>query len=201
MRHAALPTVLLMAFASAGYSQTPTIDANREIPDFSVQVWGDTVQDFSTRVWGYFELRSNLEKGLMGLTVTDDPAEIKRAECALAQKIRLARAEAREGEIFTPTIKAKFKKVLSLEMNASTWAAIMDDNPGDFQHRINGTYPKTKPLSMVPPNILALLPTLPDDIQYRFLGRHLILYDTRANLIIDRIPYAIMCKDCDKSHE
>ena len=34
-----------------------------------------------------------------------------------------------------------------------------------------------KPLSTVPPNILVALPRLPDDIQYRFLGRHLILLD------------------------
>jgi hypothetical protein len=48
----------------------------------------------------------------------------------------------------------------------------------------------------VPPNILARLPILPDDLQYRFVGPHLILHDTRANLILDRIPYAIRCADC-----
>ena len=26
-------------------------------------------------------------------------------------------------------------------MNANTWAAIMDDNPGEFSNQINGTYP------------------------------------------------------------
>lgn len=32
---------------------------------------------------------------------------------------------------------------------------------------------------------------LPRDLQYRFLGRHLVLLDTRARVILDRIPYAI----------
>ena len=63
--------------------------------------------------------------------------------------------------------------------------------PDSSRIRINGTYPEDKPLSTVPPNILAVLPRLPDDIQYRFLGRHLILLDTRANVILDRIPFAI----------
>jgi hypothetical protein len=191
VRHASLATVLLVLFASPSYSQTPTIDESRDIPDFSVQVWGDTAEAFSMRVRRYAELRSNLEKGLIGLTMTDDPAQIERAESALAREIRLARAGAGGGEIFTPTITAKFKNVLTLAINASTWAAIMDDNPREFSHRINGTYPKSRPLSTVPPSILARLPTLPDDIQYRFLGRHLILYDTRANLIIDHILYAL----------
>jgi hypothetical protein len=83
-------------------------------------------------------------------------------------------------------------------MNANTWAAIMDDNPGEFSVQINGSYPDGKPLSTVPPNILAVLPTLPDDIQYRFLGRHLIFFDTRASVILDRIPYAIQCTDSDR---
>ena len=175
-----------------------TTKQNRDTPDFRVQVWGYIVADFSARVWDYFELRSELERGLPALTVTDDPAEIRRAIRALAKRIRVARAEAKQGDMFTPTISVEFRKALILEMNADTWAAIMDDNPGEFSNQINGTYPEEKPLSTVPPNILAVLPRLPDDIQYRFLGRHLILLDTRANVILDRIPYAIQRGDCDE---
>ena len=45
----------------------------------------------------------------------------------------------------------------------------------------------------LPANILAALPRLPDDIQYRFLGPHLVLHDIRANIILDRLPCAIRC--------
>ncbi len=34
--------------------------------------------------------------------------------------------------MFTPTIRVEFRKPLILEMNANTWTAIMDDNPGEF---------------------------------------------------------------------
>jgi hypothetical protein len=34
-------------------------------------------------------------------------------------------------------------------------------------------------------------PMLPEDVEYRFAGKHLILYDARANLIVDFIPNAI----------
>jgi len=43
----------------------------------------------------------------------------------------------------------------------------------------------------VPPNVLASLPPLPKDIEYRFVNKHLILRDARANLIIDYIPNAL----------
>ena len=160
-------------------------------------MWGYIAADFSARIWQYSELRSELEKGLPRLRVTRDVRELRRAQRALADKIRVARQGAEQGDIFTPAISIEFREVLSLEMNADAWAAIMDDNPGEFPNRINGTYPGKRPLSTVPPNILARLPRLPEDIQYRFLGRHLILHDTRANLILDRILYAIRCADCD----
>jgi hypothetical protein len=111
----------------------------------------------------------------------------------LAKKIRVARAGATQGEIFTPTISMEFKKVLFREMDLTTLAVIMDENPGEFPHHINGDYPQKTPLATMPPNILAVLPRLPDDLQYRFVGHQLILLDTRANVILDRIPCAIRC--------
>jgi hypothetical protein len=161
-----------------------------------VQVWGNVVADFTTRVQDYFDLRSRLEEGLPPLRVTEDVAEIRGVRRALARRIQAARHGAHEGDIFSPAISAEFKEVLALQMNAMTWAVIMDDNPGEFSHDINGIYPDGKPYSTVPGTILAALPALPDDVEYRFLGRHLILLDIRANVILDEIPYAIRHAGC-----
>jgi hypothetical protein len=40
-----------------------------------------------------------------------------------------------------------------------------------------------------------VLPALPEDVQYRFVRTSLILYDTRPNLILDRIESAIACPE------
>jgi hypothetical protein len=193
-----LGTTFAVLLASTGLAQNlPTPQADQQ-PTFRVQVWGYIVADFTQRVQSYFDLRSKLEEGLPPLEVTDDPSEIRRAQRDLARKIRVARHGAQQGDIFSPAISVEFKEVLVLEMTAETWDVIMDDNPGEFSNEINGTYPDGKPFSTVPATILAVLPVLPDDIQYRFLGRHLILLDIRANVILDRIPYAIRCVDCDR---
>jgi len=39
--------------------------------------------------------------------------------------------------------------------------------------------------------VLASLPPLPKDLDYRFVDKHLILRDSRANTIIDYIPNAM----------
>lgn len=192
----AIACIALSSFAAP--LQTPPTNQDRRTPDFRVEVWGYIVADFSARMASYSALRSELEKGLPSPGISASPAEIRRAVHVLAKRIRAARAGAREGEIFTPTISAEFKKVLLLEMSAEIWAAIMDENPGEFSNEINGTYPEDRPLSTMPAHLLAVLPALPDDIQYRFVGSHLILLDTRANLILDRIPHAIKCKDCEQ---
>ena len=201
LKHSSFAIAFMFLLSSVSTPQTPTTTQHRETADFRVQVWGHTAADFSRRVWNYSELRSELEKGLPPLTVTDDPAEISRAVHALAKRIRVARAGVQEGEIFTSTISVEFRKVLRFEVDANTWTAIMDDNPGEFANQINGTYSEERPLSTVPPNVLAALPSLPADVQYRFVGRHLILLDTRASVILDRIPYAIECMQGAKVKE
>jgi hypothetical protein len=192
-----LGTALAVVLASASIAQTLPAPQSAQQPTFRLQVWGYIVADFSARVERYFELRSKLEEGLPPMKVTENPAEIRRAQRALAKKIRAARHGAHEGDIFSPAITVEFKEVLALKMNAKTWAVIMDDNPGEFSHEINGIYPDGKPYSTMPGTILAVLPALPDAVEYRFLGRHLILLDARANVILDRIRFPIECDDCD----
>jgi hypothetical protein len=181
-------TALIVLFAAASHAQTPNSPGT---PDFAVQIWGQAATDFDARVRGYAALRATLENGLPAQTITADAAEIRAAELALAQKIRTARKKAKQGDIFTSRIAREFRKALLLEMSDDTLETIRDDNPGEFSIDINGDYPKNRPLSTVPINILARLPRLPDDIEYRFLGGDFILFDTRANVIVDRITCAI----------
>lgn len=193
-RSAVVSMVVVVALSPAADAQT-TDPQKHVTPDFTIHVWGLAAGDFETRMIAYASLRERLQYGLPPLQITDDPREIRRAEHALARRIRAARSGGDGAEIFTADIATAFRGALILETRPGVCAAILDDNPGHFSFDINDTYPKRRPLSSVPPGILALLPRLPADIYYRFLGRALILHDTRANVILDRIPNAIRCYD------
>jgi hypothetical protein len=192
----ALALALLLPASGWRQAHEQKPDQNPDAPRFKVEVFGDAMADFSARVSAYAELRQGLMKGLPALTV-GSPADVRTAVHALAERIRVARANAKQGDIFTPTISREMKTALVPIIDRTTWADLVDDNPGEFAKKINGSYPETRPFSTVPANILAILPRLPDDIEYRFLGPHLCLLDTRANLIIDWIPYAIVCAASD----
>lgn len=182
-----LPCALLASVATAQPTNTSPPAKPAAVVD------GLIVADFSARITAYAELRRTLEEGLPGLVVTANNNEIRRAEEALARRIRMARERAKQGDIFTPPINAAFKQLLMGVTKPGICAAILEDNPGKIPFRPSAPYPRDSALSTVPPSVLGVLPTLPDDVQYRFLDRDLILYDTRANMMLDRIPSAIRC--------
>ena len=196
-RSAVIAMVLTVAQPCPGAAQTSSTTTGERIPIFRAEVWADTVTDFTVRVNAYSELRRRLESRLPDVTVTEDVSRLRRERRSLARAIRVARPGAVQGEFFTAPTSAQFRLVLAGIMDARMWAVIMDDNPGTFRHDIDGSYPEGKPLATMPGLVLARLPGLPDDIQFRFIGRHLILYDVRANTIIDRMRDAIRCTSCD----
>jgi hypothetical protein len=187
MRHV-LRTAVLSVFVlqAAVACTTQANDQKLANPDAKVLL------DFNERVKAYIDLRKKADDGAPPLKETEDPAKIKTAQTALATRIKAARAGAKHGDIFTPEITVRFRRLLRPEVkDPDTKKLIQDDNPGSFKFNINGFYPETEPLSTVPPNVLQSLPQLPEDLEYRFVGKHMILRDARANIIIDYIPNAL----------
>ena len=107
----------------------------------------------------------------------------------LAERMSTARAGARQGDVLSPAIGKEIRMALNPEVRgrdgAETRSSIRDDGPGAFKLQINADYPEGAALPMVPPNVLAVLPTLPEGLDWRIVGSHLILRDTRANIIVD----------------
>lgn len=155
------------------------------------------LQDFTKRVESYMDLHNRLEKKGPPLKTTDDPAKIRASQQTLAGAIRTERKAAKQGEIFTPEIAAIFRRLMYPEVKgpegAETKKAIKEDapKPGTVAIKVNALYPEGAPLPSVPPNLLANLPKLPEDLEYRVLGHSLLLRDVHANIIVDYLPHAI----------
>jgi hypothetical protein len=153
--------------------------------------------DFKKRIDDYMALHNKLEKQAPPLKETKEPAKIKASQDALAMKIREARKTAKQGDIFTPEIRQLFRRLMYPEVKGregrETKAAITEESHElkAVSLKVNAEYPDNAPLMTVPPNILAALPKLPEDLEYRFVSRTMILLDTHANLIVDFVPNAI----------
>ena len=142
-------------------------------------------------------IRDEVNKGAVKQRETSDPAKIAAAREMLAAKIRSRRPTAKAGDIFTPYIQERFRKILAPEFKGvsgqNTRGSIKDEAPapGVVTLEVNAQYPKDQPLGTVPPNVLEALPKLPDGLEFRFVDRYLALRDAEANLIIDFMPAAI----------
>ena len=188
--HVLLAILLALPAATARQPQRLAAQPASYGADVSAQV-DAVLTDFATRVRAYAVLRRDLERGIPIARAQEDPTEITRAERALADRIRAARAGARPGDLLTPAVADVLRSRLLVAVDRGTRAAIMEDNPGECAAHLNADYPEGRVLSTVPPSVLQVLPSLPDDIEFRFVGRQLVLLDSRARVILDRLPDAI----------
>ena len=154
-----------------------------------------TQQEFKKRIDAYIALRSDAVKDVGTLKPTTDPGEIRAGQSALAQRIAIARANAKPGDIFTPEIRQRFRELLAPRLKGEDGRdarqIVNDDAPTAVPFKVNAAYPEGKPLPTVPAQILLNLPPLPKQVEYRIIGKHLILRDTEANLILDFMLNAI----------
>ena len=147
------------------------------------------IQDFKTRIDAYMKLRKEAVKDAPRLKETNDPAKIKTAQDAMSMQIRAARATAKHGDIFTPEIATKFRRLLNPELKGDDGrdakAIIKDDAPTNIPFKVNAKYPEGASVPTVPANLLVNLPTLPEPLQFRIIEKHLVLVDEDADVILD----------------
>jgi hypothetical protein len=160
------------------------------------------LKGFHDGVNAYHKILQEASKKVPALPKEAKPEEIEKHEKALVAAIRAARPNAKQGDVFTPEAQTVFfailKRNLSGAGNKDSRAAIKEGNPkhekepGEAEPviQVNAVYPKSAALSTVPAGLLQQLPQLPMALEYRFVGRTLILWDNESNLIIDYMKEA-----------
>lgn len=155
---------------------------------------------FDSVIGEYLKLRKRASEGIPALKPKATPEEIQAHKVALARAIRQARSHAKQGTVFTAEIEEYFREIIRSEMRGRQGvpakAAAKQGNPAaeaatPVVVKVNTPYPDNAPLSTVPPTLLLRLPRLPKELDFRFVGRNLILRDVDASLIVDYIPNAI----------
>ena len=147
------------------------------------------------RLKDYVELHKKLEEDLPKLKDEATPQEIDKRQRLFEQRMREARKSARQGEIFTAEARPVIERLLAAVFDGpegkALKATVLDENPVGMPLTVNMRYPDSVPVSTMPPEVLQTLPKLSEDLEYRFIGRHLILLDAHAHVVADFIADAI----------
>jgi len=188
-------------FLSASASTAPPAPVPpRIIPTGQVLEELAATQNFDRSVAEYVTLHRLLERGVPPLRVTTDVREIQQAVRALALRIQVARVTARQGDLITPEVARLFRRQIATCLTPAEWQAIFDDRFRDEEGEpveppplsVNMAWPEQVPFEFVPPELIKSLPALPQELQYRIIGRSLVLWDHHANLIVDFLPGAFV---------
>jgi hypothetical protein len=165
--------------------------------------------EFSNAVKSYVALHEKAEAGLPKLPDRAEPAAVTAHQKALAEALRNSGPRPKQGHIFVPDIQPFFKRALAPELKgpgaAETREKVAEGNPEpapglpkdpdvkpkDVPLVPYADYPVDAPVSTVPPPVLLKMPQLPKELEYRFVGKNLVLRDTVANVIVDFIPQAV----------
>lgn len=155
------------------------------------------LSQFKDAIRDYTKLHRRLERQLPPLRAASDAATIFESSDALASALRTARARAREGDIFTPEVSALLRTRIREALEARGYlpdeliAANLEEADDDAPlPAVNGPFPWLRGAAMWP-SVIEALPWLPEELQYRIVGRDLVLVDVHANLVVDILREAL----------
>jgi ABC-type transporter MlaC component len=190
--------VALVIFGAFALSLTTSFDISR----FEVMAQGpvqtepkltpDEKQMFSTfdgRVKDYLEQRKAVAGKLPKLSKEATPEQIEAYQKSFVAALQAMRAGTKPGYIFLPEFTTYVRETIKTEFpprdKAEIKQTILEAENKGVPLKINYPYPESKELTQIPPTLLLKLPTLPKEVKFRFVGRHLLLVDTDNALIVD----------------
>lgn len=140
-------------------------------------------------------LRSEATKDVASLKPTAEAATIARRQDAQAAAIRARRAGAKQGDLFAPAVAPIIGRVVKEELtkDAEERRKVEKENPRvetpgtRVVLKVDAEYPPAASVSTMPAGLLLRLPRLPEGLEYRFVGKHLVVRDVDANIIIDYV--------------
>lgn len=185
--------ILLVVPASRASSQAT--GSNAAPPSAGPGADAAALTKFSESVTDYLALRKKISEEIPPIKVTPRASEINAASDALARAVERARPNARQGGFFTAEIAGAFRRTLELALRKTDRAALLaliNEEPGALRRpTVHMRFPAGDILATTPAALLQSLPALPKELEYRFVGRVLVLRDIDAALVLDYISPAL----------
>lgn len=151
--------------------------------------------EFLKSVAEYVALHRKMDSTLVEVPEGGTPDQILQHQRSLEVLIRGARRKAKPGDLFTKDVRAYFRRQIAKAISGPNGreirSTIMEENPQTVRLNVNSRYPDALPLSTTPAPVLLLLPRLPDELAYRFVGDRLVLLDIHAGTVVDYIDDAL----------
>ena len=171
------------ATAGAGATLEPAFG-----PQAPANPMGSATKAFLDRIAEYVRFHNNVQKMVPPLERTADPAKISAREQALGAALIKSRPNAKPGDFFIKEYQPYLLQIIKEDFAKRSLAdrkALVVELPKGLKVDVNTVYPTVLPLATFPGNLLEKLPELPPELEYRIVGRDLVLRDVKGNVIVD----------------
>jgi hypothetical protein len=156
------------------------------------------IEGFNAATSDYVAMHRRLEKLVGPITLNSSVESINRSIQGLAAAVRVERAQAQQGDLFTPPVAAELRARVNTALLEHGFTAadviasqlVEGVDPRDAHLRVNDTFPWILASAMFP-CVIAALPPLPPELQYRIVGEDLLLIDVHASLVVDILPQVL----------
>jgi hypothetical protein len=152
------------------------------------------LEAFTKRVGDYMALQKKTAGTLPNVPGKPTPKQLDDHQRELGKLMMQARAGARKGDVFGLAVSALIRRNLAPIFKGPEGARVRQaiiEEPHPAIPAVNARYPDEVPLSTMPPDVLKALPKIEEGLEFRFIGRHLILLDTRSHLVVDVVDNAM----------
>ena len=189
-------TILVIALSGAcSPTLPPTTVPAQPNPTFepfkaALQAYVDQTQPFRKQA-------AEAAEKVPGKAAVDIGAEqsVRTRQSVLADALRTTlRPNAKQGDLITPAMAEAIRREIQAIFTSPKRDLLIDElaeqtstPPGASTPAIN------EPLDAprVPPRLMEVLPPLPKQLEYEFLGRTLVLLDVDADVVVDYLPDAL----------
>ncbi|HVF30567.1 MAG TPA: hypothetical protein VNA22_06330 [Pyrinomonadaceae bacterium] len=162
---------------------------------FAPGVEKTAVAKFEKSVAEYVSRREALESKLPKLSKQASAEEIDRHKKALLKKVLTDRRRAVRGTIFSRDAQQMIRTMIGSHYSGRDRMELRKElseaENKTVRVRVNGVYPEAAELLEMPPTLLLVLPQLPKQVRYRFVGTNLLIVDRESHLIVDYMANAL----------
>ena len=190
-----LVTTMTVSFVACSPTMQPTTVPAQ--PDPTFEPFKTALQTYVDQTQPFRKTAAQEAERVPGKATPDTGAEqsVRTRQNSLADALRTKlRPNAKQGDLVTPAMAAGITREIQKAFNTPKRDLMLDELGEQNSTPANTTSPTVNQrleAPRVPPRLMEILPPLPKQLEYDFVGRTLVLRDVEADVVVDYIPDAL----------
>jgi predicted phosphodiesterase len=166
-------------------------------PDPTFEPFKTALQAYVTLTQPYRKQAAQEAEKVPGKATPDTGAEqsVRTREESLAEALRTKlRPNAKQGDLIPPAMADAIRRSIRALFDSPQHDLVLDELAEQNTTPANATAPTVNEkldAPRVPPRLMEVLPPLPKQLEYDFVGRTLVIRDVDAGVVVDYIPDAL----------